>query len=70
LKIAIAYDKSNLDNERWKMVQSVSEALSKKYDAEPVAFEDNFCEKVKNTMPFSTSQRHTNRCTYPQYLKY
>lgn len=47
MKIAIAYDKSNLDNERWKMVQSVSEALSKKYDAEPVAFEDNFCEKVK-----------------------
>jgi D-alanine-D-alanine ligase len=46
MRVAVVYDKSNLDESREKMVQSVFETLSKHFEAELVAFEDQFIDKV------------------------
>lgn len=46
MRVAVVYDKSNLDESREKMVQSVFETLSKHFEAELVAFEDQFVDKV------------------------
>jgi len=46
MRVAVVYDKSNLDESREKMVRSVFETLSKHFEAELVAFEDQFVDKV------------------------
>jgi len=46
VKIAVVYDRSNLERSREVMVFSVYEALSKKYDVELLAFEDRFFERI------------------------
>lgn len=46
MRVAVVYDKSNLDKSREKMVRSVFETLSKHFEAELVAFEDQFVDKV------------------------
>lgn len=46
MRVAVVYDKSNLDKSREKMVRSVFETLSKHFEAELVAFEDQFIDKV------------------------
>lgn len=46
LKVAVVYDKSNLDESRELMVHSVYEVLSKKYQVQLLAFEDNFVERI------------------------
>ncbi|MGJ8455461.1 D-alanine--D-alanine ligase family protein [Pseudothermotoga sp. U03pept] len=46
MKIAVVYDRSNLERSREVMVFSVYEALSKKYDVELLAFEDRFFERI------------------------
>jgi len=46
LKVAVVYDKSNLDESRELMIQSVYEVLSKRYKVSLIAFEDDFLEKI------------------------
>jgi len=47
MKIAIVHD-LNINNEESKMVESVNNAISKKYNCELVPFDDNFVSKIKN----------------------
>ncbi|HEY8542290.1 MAG TPA: ATP-grasp domain-containing protein [Pseudothermotoga sp.] len=46
MKVAVVYDKSNLDEARELMIQSVYNVLSKRYQVQLIAFEDNLFEKI------------------------
>lgn len=46
MKVAVVYDKSNLDESRELMIQSVYRVLSKKYSVQLLAFEDDFFERI------------------------
>ncbi len=46
MKVAVVYDKSNLDDSRELMIQSIYRALSKKYSVQLLAFEDDFFERI------------------------
>ena len=47
LKVCVVHD-GNMDEKREKMVKSVIEALSKKYDVIDLTFDENFISNVKN----------------------
>ncbi len=47
MRIAVVYDTVNLDEPRERMVKAVVKALRTKYDAEALAFDEDFARKVR-----------------------